>query len=69
VIGICTNLVPSAVSLPSYLPSFTWFQQQPERYQLEKTLEHIRHWMEFKGCSLSLELTQQLTSVFNYNQV
>ena len=69
VIGVCANLVPSAVSLPTYIPSFTWFQQQPERYQLEKALEHIRQWMEFKGCSLSLTLTQQLTSVFNKTQV
>ena len=69
IIGVCTNLVPSSVALPTYIPSFTWFRQHPERYQLDKALEHIRNWMEFKGCSLSLDLTHQLTSVFNKNQV
>ena len=65
VIGICANLVPVQKSIPKFVPSFTWLQEEMNLYAVDKAFKDIDNWMQFKGKKLNIELQEKLTTIFN----
>lgn len=65
VIGICSNLVPTTKFIPNYVPNFTWYQDDIQKYSIDKALIDIQNWMDFKGGQLDTELKHKLISLFN----
>lgn len=69
VIGICSNLVPSQIPVPKFVPNFTWLHEKETVYLLDKALIDIQNWMRFKGKDLSENLKDILLTLFNNRSI
>jgi len=63
-IGLCCNLFGLEMP-PKHVAAFSWGTgDHLSDYQLEKALEHIDNWLQFKGCSLDKREIQILNHIF-----
>lgn len=66
VIGICANIFDSYGLTPKFFPNFAWGIN--EKYKIEKALQDIQNWMEFKGKILSEPQKNILTELYYNNK-
>ena len=48
VTGICCNIFSPGMLTPGFIPSFSWGRDNIRRYEIDRALEDIRTWMQFK---------------------
>lgn len=61
IIGVSTQVDTGSLTQKK-TPSFTWMDGK--RYRLREALEHIEHWKQLKGQSLSVAEIEQLKSIY-----
>ncbi|MDP4131242.1 MAG: putative sugar nucleotidyl transferase [Bacteroidota bacterium] len=64
VAGVCVNAFGKGLTA-SYLSSFTWGFDPPEKYAFEKAVQHIRQWKKLKGKLLTDAEITQLKIIFD----
>ncbi|HVY73751.1 MAG TPA: putative sugar nucleotidyl transferase [Puia sp.] len=63
-IGACVNVFGKGLT-PSYLSSFTWGFDLPERYDFEKAMQHIRQWKQFRNKTMGEEEIARLKAIYD----
>lgn len=64
VTGICANIFDGQELTPKFIPSFSWGKNGKVKYDFEKAIREINHWMAFKGQALTQEMIDTLTNIY-----
>lgn len=64
VTGICANIFDGQELTPKFIPSFSWGKDGKVKYDFEKALNEINNWMAFKGQSLTEDMIDTLTNIY-----
>ncbi|WP_336514692.1 glucose-1-phosphate thymidylyltransferase [Pollutibacter soli] len=64
VTGICSNIFDGQELTPKFIPSFSWGKDGKIKYDFEKVVIEINSWMAFKGQSLTKEMIETLTNIY-----